>query len=206
MSNLHTEHFEETRRESQVERIADYVENTFPSIRPTPEDKARCATVSLTRFWDPAFGPQARRLDPALEQELVGFRDDIIARMSEAILKCPAPTTDADLRKLEYYIREFTASVEEALTPVDTSEWEELGRASHEIFKEVEGYYLDTHVELEGLDDDERDAMILSKFNLAYDNWIDACNEWTTLTVAQSQLDAAKGKLIRQIDMIYFLK
>jgi hypothetical protein len=187
MSHLHTEHFEETQRETQDERgaqaehIADYVRSAFPKVH-------------------------TAALEATLKEGLLGFRDDVIDRISESILKCPSPTTDADLGKLEYYIREFTTRVEEALTPLDNSNWEELGRAAHDIFKDVEGYYLETTVELEGLDDDERDAVILSKFRDAYEKFLDACDEWTTLTVAQSQLDAAKGKLIRQIDMIYFLK
>ena len=187
MSHLQTEHYEETKRESQDERaahaehIADYVRSAFPKVH-------------------------TAALETTLKEGLLGFRDDVIDRISESILKCPSPTTDADLRKLEYYIREFTTTVEKALTPLEDSDWEELGRAAHDILKDVEGYYLETTVELEGLDDDERDAVILSKFRDAYDKFLDACDEWTTLTVAQAQLDTAKAQLIGKIDMIYFLK
>lgn len=201
MSNLHTAHFEETQRETQderaahAERIAAYVRSAFPLSR-----RARLAVCQYTPKRDKAA------LETTLQEGLHVYRADVIARISESILKCPSPTTDADMRKLEYYIREFTASVEEALTPLEGSNWAELGRAAHDIFTDVEGYYLETTVELEGLDDDERDALILSKFGDAYEKFLDACDEWTTLTVTQVQLDAAKEKLIRQIDMIYFLK
>ena len=116
MSNLHTAHFEETQRETQderaahAERIAAYVRSVFPLSR-----RARLAVCQYTPKRDKAA------LETTLQEGLHVYRADVIARISESILKCPSPTTDADMRKLEYYIREFTASVEEALTPLEGS-------------------------------------------------------------------------------------
>ena len=206
MSNLHTEHFEETKRETQDERAAqaERMGHTIRLLFPVTRQE-RFTIHGYTHGQYPTKRAKAA-LETTLEDGLLDFREDLIDRISESILKCPSPTTDADLRTLKCYIREFTSSVEEALTPLEDSDWEELGRAAHEIFVEIEEYYLERHVELEGLDDAERDALILSKFGDAYDKFLHACDEWTTLTVAEAQLDKAKGKLLRQIDMIYFLK
>ena len=188
MSNQQTDHYAETireTREEQAELIATFIKGTFPKS---------------------TEGQLGWHLDPAVQEWLTAYQGNITSRITESIRLSPVPSSDQDLDKIRFYIREFCSTIKTALSPLDTSDWAELGRCAHDIFTDLEPWFEGTHAELEGLSEAEQEQLLLARFSDAYETFLVDCDTFTTLTLTQKAFDDAAARLTRNVDMIYFVK
>ena len=189
MSNQQNDQYTETikeTREEQAELIATFIRGEFA--------------------WGDVPSVLDCNLDRALQEWLAAYEAKITRRVTESILLSPVPTSDQDLDKIRFYIREFCTTIKTALSPLDSSDFDALGRAGYDIFTDLEPWFDGSHVELEGLSEAEQVQLLLSKFSDAYETFLVDCATFTTLTLTQKAFDDAAARLTRNVDMIYFVK
>tara|TARA_R100000963_G_C4634871_1_gene99217 strand:+ start:632 stop:1201 length:570 start_codon:yes stop_codon:yes gene_type:complete len=189
MSNQQTDHYAETikeTREEQAELIAAFIAGKFA--------------------WGNVPSVLDCNLDTAVQEWLTAYQAKITSRVTESILLSPVPTSERDLDKIRFYIREFCSTIKTALSPLDTSDWAELGRAAHDIFADLEPLFDGSHERLKGLSEAEQEQLLLARFSDAYETFLVDCATFTTLTLTQKAFDDAAARLTRNVDMIYFLK
>ena len=189
MSNQQNDQYTETikeTREEQAELIATYIAGKFA--------------------WGNVPSVLDCNLDTAVQEWLTAYQAKITSRVTESILLSPVPTSERDLDKIRFYIREFCSPINTALSPRGSSDWAELGRAAHDIFADLEPWFDGSHVELEGLSEAEQEQLLLSKFSDAYETFLVDCATFTTLALTQKAFDDAAATLTRNVDMIYFMK
>tara|TARA_R110000824_G_scaffold28176_4_gene94940 strand:+ start:2424 stop:3035 length:612 start_codon:yes stop_codon:yes gene_type:complete len=203
MSNQQTDHYAETikeTREEQAELIAAFIDREFARAEPS-----EFATI---RNYSPEgkYPQLGCNLDPAVQEWLATYQAKITSRVTESIRLSPVPSSDQDIDQIRFYILDFCSTIKTALSPLDTSDWAELGRAAHDIFTDLEPWFDGSHVELEGLSEAEQEQLLLARFSDAYETFLVDCDTFTTLTLTQKAFDDAAARLTRNVDMIYFLK